>query len=249
MPNMRALPAGLLALVGVVLGAFTIEFLATHPDPPVWWRVEILVTVGFAATIAAAAYWLVRSDYGAEDLWVILGWTLTGVAGASLLGGGIYLHQSVEQVTVAEPALLFEFLALVGAGLGLAFGISRRSLIGRRIETALGTAEPTDIEGLWTVVSMLGDDPQGLRQRWELLEHLAGTATGELPVAAFIVQLSGDGFESFPDDEAAVKNLLYDEHLPVLLENGLVAIDDDVGTIRFSGPDAVAAYLKEGRAA
>lgn len=237
----RTLPAGLVVLLGGVLGASAVEFLATHPDPPVWWRMEMLVVVGVTTGIVYAGYRLFDGYYAPADLWKVLGWTVAGVVGAATLGSAIYAHQQIEQVSVAEPTFLLEFLALIGAGVGLAFGISRRLMFDKTLRPRGDVATRVDA-GLWDLLSLLDSDSEALRQRWAMVEHLADTSTEELPITAYIIQLAGDRSLAFPEDESETKSLVYNEHLPVLLENGLVEIDDEVGTIKYVGPDSITEY-------
>ena len=240
----RTLPIGLLALIGGVLGVSAIEFLVTHPDPPMLWRMELLVVAGVTTGIMYAGYRLFAGHYATTDLWKILGWTVAGVVAAAALGSAIYAHQQIEQVTIAEPTFLLEFLALIGAGVGLAFGVSRRSLFDRtpRSEADATTRIESD---LWELLSLLDNDTEALRQRWTMLEHLADTSTKELPIAAFVVQLADARSSPFPDDEDETRSLVHDEHLPVLLESGLVEIDDELGTIRYVGPDSLTEHVAE----
>lgn len=238
----RTLPTGLLALIGGVLGVSAIEFLITHPDPPMWWRMELFVVASVTTGIVYAGYRLFDGHYATTDLWKILGWTVAGVVAAAALGSAIYAHQQIEQVTIAEPTFLLEFLALIGAGVGLAFGISQRSLFDRTPQRRVDTTTWIGSD-LWDLLSLLDSDTEALRQRWTMLEHLADTSTNELPIAAFIVQLANGGSSPFPEDEHETRTLVYDEHLPVLLENGLVEIDDELGTIRYVGPDSVTEHV------
>ena len=238
----RTLPAGLLVLLGGMLGTSAIGFLIAHPDPPVWWRMELLAVAGVTTGIVYAGYRLFSGYYAPADLWKVLGWTVAGVVGATALGSAIYAHQQLEQVSIAEPTFLLEFLGLVGAGVGLAFGVSRRLMPDRTLRPHGETAVEIDA-GLWDLLSLLDSDSAALRQRWAMVEHLADTSTEELPITAYIIQLADDRSSAFPEDEAETKSLVYDEHLPVLLENGLVEIDDDVNTIRYVGPDSVIEYV------
>lgn len=236
----NGLPAGIVALLGLGIGALAVEFLATHPDPTVFWRVELLATVGVSGAIAYGGYRLADSGYDATDLWAILAWCLLGLGGAVLIGGGIYAHQVVERASVAEPTFLFEFLALLGAGVGLAFGVNRRS----RLHGAAGVDRPVEdaeVDRFWAVLSELGEDPEPLRRRWTIVRRLATTTTRELPTEAFVVELSKT--EAFPEDREATRRLL-DEHLDPLARNGLVEVDEDRQTVRYVGPEALAAHFE-----
>jgi len=237
----RTLPAGLLVLLGGILGTSAIGFLMTHPDPPVWWRMELLAVAGVTTGIVYAGYRLFSGYYAPADLWKVLGWTVAGVVGATALGSAIYAHQQLQQVSIAEPTFLLEFLALIGAGVGLAFGFSRRLMSAQTLRSRDAAAAGVDA-GLWDLLSLLDSDSTALQQRWAMIEHLADTSTEELPITAYIIQLAGDQSSAFPEDESETKSLVYDEHLPVLLENGLVEIDDEVNTIRYVGPDSVTEY-------
>lgn len=237
----RSLPAGLLGLVGLVLGGLAFRFLMTHPDPAVWWRLEVFVVAGVSAGIVFSARWLARSDYGTDDLWVILGWSVAGIAAAGLLGAGIYVHQTMEQVSIAEPTFLFESLALLGAGLGVAVGVrSRRTRAQRRIEAALDD-EPVDEDAVWAVLSLLGDETQELRERWAILASLVDTTTREAPVEVLATRLADSPL--FPDDASEVEARLYDEHLPVLVGTGVVEVDREARTVAYVGPEPVADHL------
>jgi hypothetical protein len=129
----KRVPAGLLGTTGALLGVGAIASLSAHPDPPVWWRVEVVVLSAVTAAIVATAHWLANSDYEARDVWTVLGWSVLGVAGAGLLTGLLSAHQRIEGMAVAEPTFLFETLALIGAALGVAVGVDWESLADRRL--------------------------------------------------------------------------------------------------------------------
>lgn len=152
----RRVPAGLLALIGIGFGVLTLEFLLTHPVSPLWWRFEFVTIASIAAAIAYCGYWLAQSSYESRDLWVILGWCVGGLEGGLVLAGGIYVHQSVEQVLIADLPVLFESLALIGAGVGVAFGITRQTGAARQVDAFLDTAGPTDMNPVWVLLSLLG---------------------------------------------------------------------------------------------
>lgn len=148
----------------------------------------------------------------------------------------------MAQVTIAEPAFLFELLALIGAGLGIAFGTSHRYTLVDLVDTASRTAEPGDPDDFWEVVSLLGADSDTLEQRWAMIQTLTSTTTQELPLSAFVVRLSEERYPSFPDDETDVRRLVR-THLPALTDRGLVDCDDEVGTVRYVGPEYVVDYV------
>ncbi|MEF8779727.1 MAG: hypothetical protein V5A46_03490 [Haloferacaceae archaeon] len=246
----RWVPASLLAIVGLGVGALALEFLLTHRDPPVWWEVELLATVGVSAGVAYSAYWLARSEYGVGDLWGVLGWSLAGVVGAAALVGVVYVHQTVESASIAEPAFLLEFLALIGAAAGVAVGVDRRSRSGRSgrpvAEAEGGDAgDPLDCEEANDLLVPLMDrSPETLRQRRRIVESLVETRTRRIPIRAFAVQLSRT--EPFPDDDEEVATLLSEEHLPVMTENGLLEVDAEVETVEYVGPEELAEALSDG---
>lgn len=238
----RLVPAGLLTLVGLGLGILVVGFLARHPDPPSWWRIEVLVTATIAAVVSYSGYWLLERDYRSADLWAILGWTVAGVAGGLVLAGGLYVHQTIEHTPVAEPAFLVEFLALVGAGLGVGIGILWRARRGPPGAAPSPTA--TDIEGDLGPVLPFLDEDRSLQQRWTVISRLVETRARAVPIAAFVVQLTRE--DAFPDDPAAVETLVYEEHLPVLQANGLVVLDEEIMTLRYVGPERVATAVLDG---
>lgn len=249
----RAVPIGLLALLGIALGVSAFEFLLHHPDSPLLWRTEVLVVAALTSAPLYGGYRLYHGDHGPADAWTVLGWTLAGVAAALALGAGIYVHQQTEHATLAEPRFTFEVLSLVGATTGLAVGVSRRRLPGgddagltsaETTGTDSATAGPSDSERFWEALSMLEGDTTVLEQRWAMVEHLAGTSTRELPVDAFVVRLAGEEFPAFPDDEHELSTLLSETHLPALRDNDLVEVDDELGTVRYVGPDSIGAYLE-----
>lgn len=227
------LPAGLLALLGLGLGALAVAFLATHPDPAGLWGVELLVTVAVSGAIAYAGYRLAGRGYDAEDLWAILGWSVVGIVGAVLLAAGIYAHQAVTRVGIAEPAFLFEFLALIGAAVGLGFGVTCRSSARERVDDVFDGEAPVDADAALPLLSRLSGDPETLRRRWAIVEAVATTTTREVPLPALAARLAGT--EGFPDDRAAAEAVV-DRQCSALAETGLVAIDDVRETVRYVGP-------------
>lgn len=236
----RWLPTGLLVAVGLGAGVLALEFLASHRDPPVLWEVELLTTVGVSIGIVYSGYWLAKSDYGVGDLWGVLGWCLAGVVGTSALVGVIYVHQTVESASIAEPAFLLEFLALIGAALGVAIGVDRRSRSSRKTRRIDGAESPEGAADR-LLAPLVDRGPEALRQRRTIVKSLVDTRSREIPIEAFVVQLART--DAFPDDRDRVSTLLSDEHLPVLLENGLVEINEDVETVEYVGPEAVAEGL------
>lgn len=239
--NGRWIPAGLLTLLGLSLGTFILQFLITHPGPPVWWRVELLVSGSIVAMVIYSGYWLVETDYNTRDLWVIFGWSIVGVAVSIMLAGGLYVHQTAAGVSLADPAFLFEFLALIGAGLGIIFGITRQSRSEQPSKSNGNTAMGVDSDTLWGVLSLLDGDIERLHQRWIVVKSLVRISTHEIPLNAFMVQLTKK--EAFPDDERIVERLVFSEHIPVLEQKGLIKIDEEIETIRYVGPEWVAEYL------
>jgi len=129
----NAVPAGSVGTTGALLGVAAVGSLSAHADPPVWRWVEVVVLSTTTAAIVATAHWLANSDYETGDVWTVPGWSVLGVAGAGLLTGLLYVHQRAEGMTVAEPAFLFETLALVGAALGVAVAVDWTSLVDRRL--------------------------------------------------------------------------------------------------------------------
>lgn len=246
----RWVPAGLLAIVGLGVGALAIEFLLTHRDPPVWWEVEVVATVGASVGVAYSGYWLARSDYGVGDLWGVLGWGLAGVVGAAALVGLLYVHQTVESASIAEPAFLLEFLALIGAAGGIAVGVDRLSRSGRSprpiAEGDGGDAgDPLDCEEVnERLVPLMDRSSETLRQRRRIVKSLVETRTRRIPIRAFAVQLART--EAFPDDDEAAAALLSEEHLPAMVENGLLELDEEVETVEYVGPEELAEALSDG---
>lgn len=240
----QRLPAVLVGLIGVVLGLFALEFLLTHPDPLVWWRVEILGTIAVSAVVVVSGYWLSRSRYESDDLWRILGWSILGILVAVVIAGGIYVNQAVGQASIVDPEFLFEFLALVGAAFGIAFGVNRRARLKEGVEAVIETVDPADSEAVWFLLDRLdADDLTATRQRWTALARLVGTTTWEVPIDAFAVQLSNEVNSCFPDDETDVNTLLHEEHFPSLRENELIEINEEAQTVRYVGPERIAEYL------
>lgn len=241
----RTVPASILMLIGIGLGAFVLEFLVTHRFSPFWWRIEFFILAAIAVAIAYCGYWLAHSDYESRDLWMILGWCVGGLTSGLVLAGGLYVHQTLEQGLITDLPFLFESLALIGAGVGVAFGVVQRSHATRQLDIALNTAEPIDVDALWHIVSLLGGDDETLRQRWTIIELLVTNSVREVPTPVFVEQLTQT--EAFPDDHNIVTTLVSDKHLPVLVDHGLVATNDETETIQYVGPESVADYLSKQR--
>ncbi len=240
----RWIPTSLLMLLGAILCAFTLEFLVTHADPRTWWRTELFVTLSIGSAVVYSGYWLARSDYEVSDLWRVLGWGVAGIAGAIVIAGGIYVQQSFEGVQLAEPTLLFEFLTLLGIAIGTLFGIVWQRRSQQSVDPSIEITEGIDTAELWEVLDDLDDETDTLRQRWTIVEQLVETSTQELPTEAFAVKLART--ETFPDDVSTTQQRLVDEHLPTLVENGIVEHDETIDTIRYVGSDRTAACVSSG---
>lgn len=240
----RWIPTSLLMLLGTILCAFTVRFLVTHADPRTWWRTELFVTLSIGSAVVYSGYWLARSDYEVSDLWRVLGWGVAGITGAIVIAGGIYVQQRFEGVQLAEPTLFFEFLTLLGIAIGTLFGIVWQRRSQQSVDPSIQITEGIDTEELWEVLNDLDDETDTLQQRWTIVKQLVETSTQEIPTEAFAVKLSRT--EAFPDDDSATQQRLVDEHLPTLIENGIVEHDKSIDTIRYVGSDQTAAYVSGG---
>jgi hypothetical protein len=244
----KRVPAGLLGTTGALLGVGAIASLSAHPDPPVWWRVEVVVLSAVTAAIVATAHWLANSDYEARDVWTVLGWSVLGVAGAGLLTGLLSAHQRIEGMAVAEPTFLFETLALIGAALGVAVGVDWESLADRRLLAGVDDqtgpvtiAADADSDTAPTVLALLDTEQTSvLRRRMRVVRHLLETDTRELPFGALVAMLARPDAPEYPSDEERVQHRLAETDLPPLEASGFVDIDEELGTVRYVGPETVA---------
>ncbi|MGM0605528.1 MAG: hypothetical protein ACQETB_07630 [Halobacteriota archaeon] len=243
----RELPARIVTLIGIGLGVLALRFILTHPDSPIWWRVEVGIAALLSASVAYGGYWLTNSDFDTPDRWRILGWCLAGCLAAVVLVGGIYLHQRMEQLMLAEPAFLFDFLALVGATVGLVYGITRQTLADIRTREMTLFTSTSDVEPVWSVLSLLdGDSVTSIRQRWTILEYLVTARTREIPIESFIAILAREKYSAFPNDTETIKDSFERTHLQKLVEKGLVEIDEELRTVRYTGPESVGRQLRSG---
>lgn len=240
----RSLPVGLIGLVGLTLAGSAFQYLITHPDPALRWELEFLVVAVVSAGIVIGAWRLLEGTYDGNDLWAILSWGLAGLVGTSLLGGGLYAHQIAEQVRVADPAFLFESMALFGLGLGLAFGIHRRSHHPNGVERAFARA-PGDPDAVRMLLSLLGGEGETLRRRWDATAAVAATTTRAVPIPVLATRLAADRSNEFPDSESDVNALLERDVFPTLSRNGVLDVDTDSGIVAYVGPSAAVDYLSE----
>lgn len=240
----RSLPVGLIGLVGLTLGGLAFQYLITHPDPALRWELEFLVVAGVSAAIVIGAWRLFESAYDGSDLWAILTWSLAGIVGTSLLGGGLYAHQLAEQVHIADPAFLFESMALFGLGLGLAFGIHQRSRLSSGFERAFAQT-PADPDAVRALLSLLGGEGEVLCRRWEATAAVAATSTRAVPVSVLVTRLASDESNEFPDDEPEVMALLAEDIFPTLARNGVFDVDATSGIVAYIGPSAAIDHLTE----
>lgn len=240
----RSLPVGLIGLVGLTLAGLAFQYLFTHPDPALRWELEFLVVAVVSAAIVIGAWRLLESTYDGNDLWAILRWSVAGLVGTSLLGGGLYAHQLAEQVRVADPAFLFESTALFGLGLGLAFGIHWRSQHPNGFERAFARA-PEDPDAVRMLLSLLGGEGETLRRRWDATAAVAATSTRAVPIPVLVARLAADESNEFPDDESDVNALLAGDVFPTLSRNGVLDVDANSGIVAYAGPSAAADYLSE----
>jgi hypothetical protein len=230
--------------MGLTLAGLAFQYLITHPDPAPRWELEFLVVAVVSAAIVIGAWRLLESTYNGRDLWAILSWCLAGLVGTSLLGGGLYAHQLAKQVRVADPAFLFESMALFGLGLGLAFGIHQRSRLSNGLERAFAQA-PANPDAVRTLLSLLGGEGETLRQRWDATAAVAATSTRAVPIPVLVNRLAADETNEFPDNESAVKALLEENIFPALARNGALDVDAASGIVAYTGPSAAIEYLTE----
>jgi len=240
----RSLPVGLIGLIGITLGALAVRHLIAHPDPVVRWAIELLVVAVASGSVVAGAYWIARSAYDAVDLWVIFGWCLAGTTAAALLGVGLYAYQLAEQASLADPEFLLESIALIGLGVGLAFGMDRRSRLRDRLESVF-IGESTDPDPTRALLGLLGGEGETLRRRWDVAAAVADTTTREVPIPVLVHRLADDEAGGWPDDEAAVRSILTSEVFPTLTRNGVLRIDSTIDTVSYVGPEAAIKHLSK----
>ncbi len=236
---------GLLAVVGVLLGAVAIAylvehpFLAEHPYSQLVRRTEIGLVAVLSAAVVATAYSLVQSQYSATDLWAIFGWSVAGLISSVGVAGGIYAHQVLRDGVVADRMFLFEELALVGLVAGIGYGITRQTAVRANAE---GTTTGVDA---YALTAALGDDSETLERRLAVAEQLINATTNELPLAALAAKLSAEEVRLFPDDEQRVTRMLEAEVLPELVDAELVQVHDDIETVEYVGPPGLAESLSD----
>jgi hypothetical protein len=243
----RQFPMGLLAVVGVLLGAVTIAylvehpFLTEHPYSELIKRTEIGVVALLSAAVVATAYSLSQSQYSATDLWAIFGWSVAGMLSSVGVAGGIYAHQVLRDGALADRMFLFEELALVGLVAGIGFGVTRQTAV--RANTRTDTPA---VDG-YALTAALGDDSEMLDRRLAVVEHLVDTTTNELPLAALAAKLSAEDVRVFPDEKQAVAQMLETEVVPELVDAEVVQVHDDIETVEYVGPPALAESLSGSR--
>jgi hypothetical protein len=239
----RRFPMGLLAVVGALLGAITIAylvehpFLTEHPYSELVKRTEIGVVALLSAAVVATAYSLAQSQYSATDLWAIFGWSVAGMLSSVGVAGGIYAHQVLRDGALADRMFLFEELALVGLVAGIGFGITRQTAV--RANSRRGTPAVDT----YALTAALGDDSERANRRLAVLEQLVETTTDELPLVALVTKLSAEEVRVFPDDEQTVAQTLRTEMVPELADDDLVQVHDDIETVEYVGPPALAESL------
>lgn len=238
----RQLPMGLLAVVGVLLGAVTVgylvehPFLIEHPYSPVIRQTEIGVVAVLSAAVVATAYSLVQSQYNTTDLWAIFGWSVAGLFISVGVAGGIYAHQVLRDGALADRMVLFEEVALVGLIAGIGFGVMR--------QTAVRADAQEDTPAIDAhALAALSNDSERLNRRLAVVEQLVNTTTNELPLRALAVKLSAEEVSALPDDEQTVAQTLEAEMLPELVDAELVQAHDDIETVEYVGPPALAESL------
>jgi len=234
---------GLLAVLGVLLGAVTIAylvehpFLTEHPYSQLIRRIEIGMVAVLSAAVLATAYSLAQSQYSATDLWAIFGWSVAGLLVSVGVAGGIYAHQVLRDGALADRLFLFEELALVGLVAGIGFGVTRQTAV--RADAEADTS-PADA---YALAAALGDDSERVNRRLAVLEELVETTTEELPLVALARKLSVEEVEEFSDDEQTVARTLRTEIVPELVDDDLMRAHDDIETVEYAGPPALAESL------
>lgn len=256
--EIEGLPGGILALLGVVLGTLVLAFLATHPDPPVWWETEVAVAVVFSSVVVYAGYRLNSEDFDSSDAWRVLQLSVAGMVGAVAIGGILYVHQTMEGRAIAEPTFVFEYLGLTGGALGAGYGLLSTPASEDETEQKEDTQETEDAsdvgatqeavskdDGAEDVVALLGGDAtaEAAKDRLSIVECLVEDGGGETPVPSLAVFLTRR--ESFSEDAKEVESLLRENHLPALSEAGVVEVYEDVDIVRYTGPENVPSQLRE----
>lgn len=246
-------PGGILSLLGIALGTLVLAYLATHPDPPVWWETEVAVAVVLSSVVVYAGYRLNEEEFSSSDAWRVLKMSVAGMVGAVAIGGFLYFRQTVEGARVVEPTFVIEYLGLAGGAFGAGYGFLLVS--GSEGETEKKETEQihedteeqahSGEEGAEDPVAILGGDATGeaAKDRLSVIECLLEDGGGETPVPSLAVFLTGN--ENFPDDSGEVESLLREDHLPALSEAGVVEMDEDVDIVRYTGPENAPSQLRE----
>jgi len=247
---------GILSLLGIALGTLVLAYLATHPDPPVWWETEVAVAVVLSSVVVYAGYRLNEDEFSSSDAWRVLKMSVAGMVGAVLIGSFFYFQQTVEGARVVEPTFVIEYLGLAGGAFGAGYGFLLVSGSGEKTEKETEQAHEeieeqahSGEEGAEDPVDLLGveDTGKAAEDRISVIECLLEEGGGETPVPSLAVFLTRK--EAFPNDDEEAERLLREDHLPALSEAGVVEVDEDVDVVRYTGPKVVVSQLHEKEAA
>lgn len=233
----RRLPAGILVVVGVILGGLTLGHVLTHPEPPAWWAAEFLVVVGLTAAILYSAYWLAVSEFEPAALWDTITWMLVGVIGFTGIAGGLIVHQTGEGGSVAEPTFVLLVLSMFGALLGLSLGVALHSRT-NLIRQTNDTHTPPSAHSTSNAESPTDERTRQQRQQRIVLEVLVDASPEPVPLGAVLEALAARDQSDVTTEQ--LRTELRQDALPSLLSTGLVEFDSTRRTLSFAGPECVA---------
>lgn len=236
------------------MGTLVLAFLATHPDPPVWWETEIAVAAISSSVVVYVGYRLNDDDFESPESWRVLKTSVVGMVGAVAVGGVFYALQTVEGAGVAEPAFVFEYLGLAGGAMGAGYGLLSTPTSEVDNEDAGETEDAKDSdaeneadseEDVNDIVTLLGEDvtAEAVKQRLTVVDCLLEEGGGETPIPSLAVFLTRR--DIFAGDAEEVEKRLREDHLPALSGSGVVEVDENADVAKYTGPEKAASALRK----
>lgn len=146
------IPAWIVTAIGLGLGAASLGYLLTNPEPLSIWLIELVLVAVPVTGIVYSGYWITTTPFDRKDRWVVAIWALIGATIAAALAVGFLLSVSLDGEVVNDAVLHILVGTLTGSLVALLAVISaQRRYVGSFTAysdddqmTGTGTSTSTD---------------------------------------------------------------------------------------------------------
>ncbi|WP_254526045.1 hypothetical protein [Natrinema caseinilyticum] len=233
--------SGLIAIVGLLLGAGGLTYIATHPASMAVGILELALVSMPAAAIIYGGYWLAAHHIPSKEKWNIAKLCITGSVLAAVLLLGYIRAEHIGGESVIDPELLLILGGLGGGFLSLYSSISNER---QHMDYALDIRDNSPVPSMdaapfSTDAQTLAELVQDTRSWYVLwiLRH-AECPLGVESVAARIASIEGVNTRDVQRDLQHVR-------LPKLAGKGLIQQDTDVDVVQISEKVSTVASASE----